>query len=224
MARPPAPESRPWTRPRSYTPFLWPQDAFEPLPVPADKAGPAIFQVLGERRSVRQFRPLDREALGALLWHSQRRQATAPSPLGFELERRPAPSGGAIHPIHTLVFEPRTGRWGRYDTARHGLQGLGMLGQAVDEFIDQARVVVPDPSATLIWFVAEPGKTAAKYENPDSLVWRDAGVLQGVMVTVAAGLGLGACLLGVTGQAWAEKLSDQGQLQGVGALWVGGRP
>lgn len=224
MARAPAPEPRPWLHPRQYSPFAWPQGAFEPLPTPTDEAGPPIFRVLGERRSVRQFLPLGREALGALLWHSQRRQATAPSPLGFELERRPAPSGGAIHPVHTLVFEPQTGRWGRYDAARHGLYGLGALDAALDGLIAQMRAIVTDPSATLLWFVAEPGKTAAKYEHPSSLVWRDAGVLQGVMVAVAAGLGLGACLLGVTGQAWAEKLSDQRKLEGVGALWVGGRP
>ena len=36
--------------------------------------------------------------------------------------------------------------------------------------------------------------------------------------------GLGTCLLGMTGQAWAARLADQGQLAGVGALWVGRRP
>ena len=40
----------------------------------------------------------------------------------------------------------------------------------------------------------------------------------------STGLGLGTCLLGMTGQAWAARLADQGQLAGVGALWVGRRP
>ena len=31
-------------------------------------------------------------------------------------------------------------------------------------------------------------------------------------------------VFGMTGQAWAARLADQGQLAGVGALWVGRRP
>jgi hypothetical protein len=224
MAWTPLPEPRPWPQPRPYTPFQWPQGAFDPLPVPGGDAGPALFEVLGRRRSARQFHPLHQDALGALLWHSQRRQATAPSPLGFDLERRPAPSGGAIHPIHLLVFQPAVGRWARYDGAAHGLHDLGDWATSLSELVDHARTLVADASATLVWFVAEPGKTAAKYEHAESVVWRDAGVLQGVMVTAATGLGLEACLLGFTGDTWAGRLADQGQLVGMGALLVGGRP
>ncbi len=224
MSWTPWPEPRPRPQPQPYKPFVWAPDEVQALPMPTDNLGPPMFEALGQRRSVRQSLPLDLGALGALLWHSQRRLESAPSPLGFEIERRPAPSGGAIHPVHVLVFRPQIGVWGRYDCVRHGLRGLGVQAPALDGLVDQARSLVADSSATLLWFVAEPGKTGAKYEHPQSVVWRDAGVLQGFIVAVAAGLGLGTCLLGITGHAWAERLADQGQLAGVGAVWVGGRP
>ena len=219
----PLPEPRPRPQVQPYTPYVWPAGDFVALPQPAEGGGPPMFEALAQRRSLRELKALPVEALGALLWHSQRRLAWAPSPLGFELERRPAPSGGAIHPIHVLAFDPQTGAWGRYDGVRHGLHDLADQMPMLEGLVEQARSIVADPEATLLWLVAEPGKTGAKYENAQSVVWRDAGVLQGYLVAVAAGLGLGTCLLGMTGQAWAARLADQGQLAGVGAFWVGGR-
>ena len=69
--------------------------------------------------------------------------------------------------------------------------------------------------------VAEPGKTAAKYANSESLVWRDAGVLLGYMSVVAEALGLGFCPLGITGQAYVSALSADARLTGVGLAVVG---
>jgi hypothetical protein len=69
-------------------------------------------------------------------------------------------------------------------------------------------------------FVAEPGRTAAKYEDSDSLVWRDAGVLQGMLCAVAPAVGLEVCLLGPTGDEWVSRLAGEGQLRGVGLARV----
>lgn len=70
-------------------------------------------------------------------------------------------------------------------------------------------------------FAAEFGKTAAKYRYPESLVWRDAGVLQGALTLTATALGMSFCLLGITGNPWIGDLADQGQLMGVGAAIFG---
>lgn len=81
--------------------------------------------------------------------------------------------------------------------------------------------LVVAPSATLLLLVAEPGKTAAKYLNPDSLVWRDAGVLLGYLSLAAEALGLAFVPLGATGDPWAGTLVDEAGLTDVGAALVG---
>ncbi|SEM10533.1 hypothetical protein SAMN05518845_11692 [Variovorax sp. YR750] len=83
--------------------------------------------------------------------------------------------------------------------------------------------LIAAPVATLLLLVAEPGKTAAKYFNSESLVWRDAGVLLGYLSLAAEALGLAFVPLGITGDPWAGKLVDESGLAGVGAALVGRR-
>ena len=79
------------------------------------------------------------------------------------------------------------------------------------------------PEATLFLFAAEPGMTAAKYGDPLSLVWRDAGVLLGYLAAAAESIDLRLCPLGVTGDPWVRRLVDQAGLAGVGTALVGAR-
>ena len=69
----------------------------------------------------------------------------------------------------------------------------------------------------LVGFIAESGKTASKYENPESLVWRDAGTLLGYMSLVAEALRLQFCPLGLTGDPeLGDVLAPQSGLHGAG--------
>jgi hypothetical protein len=70
-------------------------------------------------------------------------------------------------------------------------------------------------------FAAEPNLTFAKYNEACSLIWRDAGVLQGILSLAAEDLGLNFCLVGVTGEPWVSGLIEQNTLVGVGAAYVG---
>jgi len=47
---------------------------------------------------------------------------------------------------------------------------------------------------------------SAAYDNPESLVWRDAGALLFAICLFAEGLGLAACPLGFVGQWSVEAL------------------
>ena len=134
---------------------------------------------------------------------------------------RPAPSGGAIHPIHLVAWLPEEREWAWYSSRAHRLHLLGDRGQCLAGLADAAQDLLPDCTGTLLACVAEPGLTSAKYEHPDSVVWRDAGVLQGILAMVAASLDQQFCLLGLTGNPWVESLADQGQLSGVGVAAVG---
>lgn len=218
-------------RPRSealhYGPLRWPEVARASLaePVPCGDAGVSpedrsFLEVIATRRSVRELDTLDRIALGKWLYSSHRVQQMQDAELGFALTRRPSPSAGAIHPIHLVIGEPGAKRWTRYDAFTHELVEFeshiapGEVHGAMQHLVD-AR------SATLVLLVAEVGKTAAKYEDCASLIWRDAGALLATMGLSAHCYGLGFCPLGATGSPWAERLLEQRGLAGVGAAFAG---
>lgn len=164
------------------------------------------------------------ESLGSLLWHTSRVLQLAPSPYGFHLERRPAPSAGAIHPIHVLVADDALGGLCRYNPRAHQLDIVGDAVRYSHGLQAVAAQIVGPSNAVVLAFVAEPGLSEAKYQHAASLIWRDAGVLQGAFAIAAEGLDLEFRLLGATGGPQIEGLADEGQLIGVGLALVGARP
>lgn len=210
-------EPVPRVAPIKYSKVSWPVSGMVELPIPSIKE--SIWPPLTPRRTTREFGPISLEEVGGLLWHTARCQETEPSDLGFDLQFRPVPSGGAIHPIHVLV-EHSGSQWARYEPLTHQLQ---LLDPQIDlQGLHTAAEAVLEPGqGRLLAFVAEPGMTQAKYDHWESVVWRDAGVLQGAMVLVASQLKLNMCLLGLTGHQYVAKLGGEGQLGGVGMAIVG---
>lgn len=214
----------PHAAPEPYQPVEWQIGRRLVLAVPHELRPISLADALAARRSERVFAPIPDALLGAVLWHSARTLQTASSPYGFPIERRPTPSAGAIHPIHLILELPDDKGWARYNPQEHSLDMLLIADDALRPLVDHCEAVVPRSGGQLMLFVAEPGKTAAKYEHPESLVWRDAGVLQGSVALVAASLGSNFCLLGVTGNPWVAALADEGKLKGVGVAILGVRP
>lgn len=208
--------------PGRYQPFTWPDGAFHALPEVEDVGDEGIFKLLDQRRTRRTFSTLNEDQLGQLLWRCARTQSIAESDYGFDLELRPTPSAGAMHPIHILVHLAGGSNWSRYDSRRHGLVELLGSAEAFAGLEGQCHEVMPAVQATRLLLVAEPGKTCAKYQNGESLIWRDAGALLAVMAVIAEALGCTFCPLGITGDPWAGRLAPAGVLFGVGIALVGG--
>ncbi|WP_177213725.1 nitroreductase family protein [Variovorax sp. YR750] len=219
---------RPRTEVQHYVPVRWPESGRIPLQplalLPSDDSTFewSFMDLATRRRSAREFAPLPLDRLGWLLALTSQQLACGPQHLGFPLTLRPSPSAGAIHPVHLVVQSPVLGGWNRYDPAGHELVSVpgGPDVQVVRREMDE---LIAAPVATLLLLVAEPGKTAAKYFNSESLVWRDAGVLLGYLSLAAEALGLAFVPLGITGDPWAGKLVDESGLAGVGAALVGRR-
>ncbi len=207
---------------KDYSPKDWPIEATLPLPIDIDEPNSRFVDALKFRRTRRDFAPLDYKSLGVLLSLTIRVQQIGNSDLGFPLTRRPPPSAGAIHPIHLLLANPHSKKWVRYDPFQHALIEL-ITNIDPGEVRLKMEEVLSAPDATLLMFVAEPAMSAAKYGNPCSLVWRDAGILQGYMALGAEALGLNFCLLGVTGEPWVGQLFEQKFLVGVGVAFLGAR-
>lgn len=162
--------------------------------------------------------------MGELFLHTLWCQRTAESPLGFDLQQRSIPSAGAIHPIHLVMQVPGSADWARYNPITHTLDVMGSSAAVLGSVYAEASRLVEMQSGSLLLFIAEPAMTAAKYQDADSLVWRDAGVMQGALAFVAEALGLNYCLLGITGDPWVGQLAEQHELVGVGVAALGARP
>lgn len=214
---------RPREIPRRHEPVRWSEGQDADLPDSDPKPTRDAAEILLTRRTRYGFDQLTLVDLSRLLTLSARVQLEVPSQLGFPLSRRPAPSAGGIHPIHLVVHHPDHSRLQRYDAFRHRLREVycSVRPAVVRSELGQ---VVPGEQATLLLMVAEPGRTAAKYADHVSLVWRDAGALLGVIAVAAEALHLNFAPLGVTGEPWASALVEQSGLVGVGAAWIGARP
>jgi hypothetical protein len=215
---------RPRPEANVYEPLRWPEGNVLGESAPSVSVHRSFSDVANHRRSCRQFAAVAPETmlatLSTLLSMSSGVQVQGTDSLGFPLSRRPAPSAGAIHPIHLVVNPPGQDTWCRFDPLRRALISLPTQLRAVDVRAS-LNALLPTANAALLLFVAEPAMTATKYENCASLVWRDAGVLQGVVALTAEALGVGCTLLGVTGDPWSEQLLDQAGLHGVGVALLG---
>ena len=203
--------------------MVWPQGYGRPLDTNGALRSPDLAAILASRKSRRDFvAPATTEDLSALFDLCARTREVQISDLGFDLEFRQHPASGAIHSIHCLVQEHGGEEWNRYDAIRHELVTLPGSSVAADEARQAANDVVPTGSASLIALVAEPGKSAAKYDFHESLVWRDAGVILGYFSIAAEALGLAFCPLGITGDpVISSTLDQQGRLRGVGLALLG---
>ena len=209
--------------PMSYEPYVWPAGARTPLAPRAQPLELDFAALLDKRQTRRAFSNcLDYAALGELLWLACRNRSSRPSAFGPDQESRVHPSAGAMHPIHVLVAHV-TGPWRRYDPVEHALVELPGSGASAAASREAAGLLIKLAHGALIGLVAEPGKTAAKYEHHDSLVWRDAGVVLGYLSVMAEAMGLAFCPLGITGQPYlTAQLPDASALQAVGLAVVGG--
>ncbi|WP_455914661.1 nitroreductase family protein [Pseudomonas syringae] len=206
-----------------YIPHTWPVGEIRALGIPTSSEDKPFFSVLDSRRSRRNFTPTSTADISALLWHSTRVLEQFKSSYGFEIEMRPTPSGGAIHPIHIVIKSPNDLNGWKYDPLSHALIEIPDSNAVMESIAEHSDQLLSSSSASRLIFVAEPGKTFAKYHDGCSLIWRDAGAMLGILALVAEGLGLNFCALGITGEPWVRKLGPEGVLAGVGIALVGGR-
>jgi hypothetical protein len=201
-------------------PVSWPAGMVWPFPQLPDRPAISFDKVRLRRRSGRTFLTPTDGQLGELLGLTCRVQFTISDIYGFPQTHRPPPSAGAIHPVNVIVHTAGEPSWARYDPFDHALVELPARIAPPTVRIAMEEVL-PAGGATLLLFAAQPALTFAKYEHACSLVWRDAGVLQGYLSMAAESLGLNFCLIGVTGEPWVSRLIDEGALVGVGAAYVG---
>lgn len=193
------PDARPRAEPLRYEPILWPSGPLIQL-MPRSAALEVDLVALMEQRQTRRIftRELSPLELGDFLWLACRSRSSRASAYGPNQESRPHPSAGALHPIHVLVVQ-NVHVAHQYDPIRHALVELPASDHSALHAIESAKSSFELGSGCVLALVGEPSKTGSKYEDPESLVLRDAGVVLGYMSVVAEALGLHFCPLGITG-------------------------
>ncbi len=210
-----------------YVPFDFPITASHFLPAPHEVAEVGCLDVLHRRRTRREFKPLDESQLSALLWFSAKTLYSSVEPSGFLWSHRPAPSGGGRHPIHLLVLSANAGSFevSLYEPQAHLLLTLDTKHCDSDTqiFLAGIEAIVEPQEGAILWFVADYLRTLSRYEHGESLVWRDAGALLGLISVAAEALQLNCCAYGVTGEDWVSAIFPDKRFGGVGGCVVGSR-
>jgi SagB-type dehydrogenase family enzyme len=185
----------------------------------------AFSDVLAHRRSARRLAPVNLDDLATVLVTSARIQSWHESEDGYQITARPAPSAGARHPceldvVVTAVAGVAPGLW-HFDPARCALVYIHddqALIEPALAAVEAAGGLTATPPAT-IFLNAYMRRTLARYPAGSTLVWRDAGVLLGLLHMTAAAAGLASCIIGTAGVLKSDRST---QTADVGALVLGG--
>jgi SagB-type dehydrogenase family enzyme len=143
---------------------------------------------------------------------------------GYISSHRPAPSAGARHPIDLIISLPNNfeNDLYYYNAFDHTLNKLEVEKILVSSFMNHINDIISIDDGTIIWFVAHPERTESKYENAQSLIWRDAGALIYCLQLTCTAFKINSCPIGSLGEPFISKMfEERGQVIGVGGLLLG---
>lgn len=180
-----------------------------------------FLDVLHRRECHRQFNAASPERFGELLHLTHSSKNSYVNEAGFAVEQRNVISSGALHVVNILFNQPLQPNWYWYDPHTHSAIELDLPSSVLAE---KARCFFESCTlSTVIWYVADFDLISSKYDNPISLIWRDAGAVQSMHSLISEQIGLAYCPLGISGIAEAALLSNERKLEGVGLALVGDR-
>ncbi len=157
-----------------------------------------FMDILLTRRSSQKLGYISLEDIAEVLYYSNKVQSISIDDSGFLISKRTAPSAGGRHPIDILVALPteNTRFLQYYNPIDHSLSELSIPREKQQSFFAEVNENLPIGDCCLIWFSIQPKKTQSKYENAESLYWRDVGALLYCIQIVSTYLGFKSCPLG----------------------------
>jgi nitroreductase len=209
----PVPRKR-YTPTSAQVPLL---GVIELKPYRSRRNAPSYVLLLSRRRTVRIFRRPSERVLSDLLWLTQGVSSLS------SREHGPLPSPGGLHSVKIVVLHypehPKDAFM--YLPDQHTL-GLVATGLAVQAALRSFSAVVPVGGGSFLWFLGDKGRLESKYHNPESLMWKEAGVLTAGVYLAAANLGLNCCAVGRNGGRELKQLgSPLKQFTALGGCIVG---
>ncbi|MGN6194993.1 MAG: hypothetical protein ACTHOB_08640 [Ginsengibacter sp.] len=184
-----------------------------------------FWDVINNRTSKREFRELSLNEISKVLWLSAKVKDVFVQDNGYILTKRPSASAGARHPIDIIVQSPildSSKSFYYYNPFQHDLNKLTFKNNFIEKFRIHLSSMFDIRKAAICWFVAHPNRTASKYDNSLSLIWRDAGALIHSVQLVCAGLRINSCAAGTFGEPFiSEMFSEHGNVFGIGGILIG---
>lgn len=113
----------------------------------------------------------------------------------------------------------------RYDPVGHRLDVLILRApDALNRLSERMREMLPDANGTGLVLLADAARVEAAYENPNSLLWRDAGALLQTLFLTSTAFRLAFCPLGILGHEIIRALALPIEVRALGAAIVGRAP
>lgn len=185
----------------------------------------SFIELVARRQTRAPAGPPTDAHLAALLWAVAKVYAQRPTENG-RWQHRSTPSAGGRHPIDlVLTGQASPADLLLYDPVAHALVALAPDDAAgIAALAAVAKGCTGTEAGVVMWHVAQPARTEARYIHAESLVWRDAGALVATTAIVCEAMGLACTPLGATGEPWLSAvLASDGRVVGVGGCVVGSR-
>jgi SagB-type dehydrogenase family enzyme len=213
------------TKHQVLDPIEWETDLELVLPIAKQLPEITLSKVLEQRETRRIFRPLDLNTLSNFLYHSLRVREQIRQNSGSMLIKKPVISAGSIHSTNCLLsIYNKPNQWYYYDGIKHSLKRLKVESETPFSLLAKARSMLLETSnSTVLWYICDLERLSSKYENPETLAYRDIGAVLSTQSLIAESLGLTFCPLGITGSTEAKSLHKRRHILGGGLALLGAR-
>jgi len=204
-----------------FDPFIYPLGSKTKLKRDFKDREGSFINVFLSRRSSQDLNAISIDDISELLYLTSKIQSIEIDSSGFLISKRTVPSAGGRHPIDILVSIPsvdgRTLHY--YNPVDHTLSELLISEVRQKNFFKEVNNNVLINNSCLIWFSIQVNKTKSKYNNAESLYWKDAGAFLYCIQLVANLLELKSCPLGgLASKSFYNLFKSKNLISGGGIL------
>lgn len=209
-----------------YVPFKYPCAEKIILPeVTLSVPDKNFIEVFKNRRSVKQLGSCPLDMLSVILFYAVKPFMISKDDYGMVVYRSASPSAGGRHPIDILVGLPdkEERRLYLYEPLSHSLLRLNIPIELQKCFFDDIDKTLPLGESILIWFSIQYMRTASKYTDYESLIWRDAGAQLCCLQQVTKFVGQDSCPIGYLAEETFGRLFNCQSLISGGGMIIGSK-
>ena len=213
-------------KPLEFAPYKYKGKDVIKLPeVKVTKQQTDFLEVLSKRRSVKELSACSMEALSQILYYALKPYCIGIDDYGVLVYRSAVPSAGGRHPIDVLVgLKEQNGRHlYLYQPLGHSLKRLAVSEKLQNLFYKDIEQTLPFGESILLWFSVQYMRTASKYTDYMSLVWRDIGAQLCCLQQVVKYVGLDSCPIGYLAEETFQKMFQSEWLLSGGGMIIGNK-
>lgn len=210
--------------PVSFEPFQYDGDLVIMLPgVEKEKHPTEFLEVFSGRRSIKQLGSCSLDSLSQILYYAVKPYGIGRDDYGETVYRSAAPSAGGRHPIDILVgmLDGGVRRLFLYQAINHSLKRLGIKEELQAAFFDDIETTLPMGDSVVLWFSVQYMRTASKYTDYMTLIWRDVGAQLCCLQQVAKYVGMDSCPIGYLADDSFNQMFQTDKLLSGGGMIIG---